>query len=85
MKILAGDVVGTKTRLALFELEGGLLNPVAVEIFPSREFKSLDLIVRRFLEKHKSLVEHACFGIAGPVKSRRSETSNLVWVVDALQ
>ena len=85
MKILAGDIGGTNTRLALFELEGGLLKPVAVEIFPSREFKSLDLIVRRFIEKHKTIIEYACFGVAGPVKSRLSETSNLAWVVDALQ
>jgi glucokinase len=85
MKILAGDIGGTNTRLALFDFEGGLLKPVVVEIFQSREFKSLDLIVRRFIEKHKTKTEYACFGVAGPVKSGHSETSNLAWVVDALQ
>lgn len=85
MKILAGDIGGTNTRLALFELEEGLLKQVIVEIFHSREFESLDLIVQRFIEKHKLRIEYACFGVAGPIKSKRSETSNLAWLVDALQ
>jgi glucokinase len=85
MKILAGDIGGTNTRLALFELEGGLLKPVVVEIFHSREFRSLDLIAQKFIEKHRLIIDYACFGVAGPVKSNRSETSNLAWVVDAHQ
>lgn len=85
MMILSGDIGGTNTRLALFEIEGELLKPVAVETFPSREFQSLNPIVRSFIYKYKPDVDYACLGVAGPVKSGRSETSNLSWVVDALQ
>src|SRR5919108_3980273 len=83
--ILAGDIGGTHTRLALFDLEGGLLKPVVTDVFSSREYESLDVIVRNFLETHKPPIESACFGVAGPVKHGRSETSNLAWVVYAHQ
>lgn len=91
--ILAGDIGGTNTRLALFETPGGSgVSPekglgrqalVVEERFPSREHATLDEIVRAFVAKHGARVEAACFGIAGPVKGGRSETTNLPWVVDA--
>src|ERR1700752_2228232 len=83
--ILAGDIGGTHTRLALFDLERGQLKSVVMDVFPSQEYKSLDLIVRKFIEVHKLTIEYACFGVAGPVKLGHSETSNLAWVVDAAQ
>ncbi|MER3446494.1 MAG: glucokinase [Candidatus Dadabacteria bacterium] len=83
--ILAGDIGGTHTRVALFESGGGIPKPVVIETFPSRGSMGLDAIVRRFIEGHNPIIEYACFGVAGPVKSGRSETSNLAWVVDALQ
>jgi glucokinase len=83
--ILAGDIGGTNTRLALFHFEGKPLKLVVMEIFPSTKYESLDAIVQSFVELHKPSVEYACFGVAGPVKHGRSETSNLSWVVDAHQ
>jgi glucokinase len=81
--ILAGDVGGTKTRLAFFQLEEKQFKPVVKETFPSQDHKSLDEIVRKFATGHKLSVEQACFGVAGPVRNGRSETPNLAWVVDA--
>lgn len=83
--ILAGDIGGTNTRLALFDFEEKQLKLVVMEIFPSTKYESLDAIVKSFVEVHKPSVEYACFGVAGPVKHGRSETSNLTWVVDAHQ
>lgn len=83
--ILAGDIGGTNTRLALFDFEGKQLKLVIMEIFPSTKYESLDAIVQRFMEYHKPSVEYACFGVAGPVKHGRSETSNLSWVVNTQQ
>jgi glucokinase len=81
--ILAGDVGGTNTRLAVFQVEGETLKSSVLEIFPSRAHKSLNEIVKKFVAKYKDPVEFACFGVAGPVKGGHSETSNLPWVVDA--
>jgi glucokinase len=83
--LLAGDIGGTKTNLACFEVEGEHLKPVVADTFSSREHASLDEIVRQFVSAHSLSVEHACFGIAGPVRRGRCEATNLAWVVDARQ
>jgi glucokinase len=47
--ILAGDIGGTKTRLALFDPEGEGLRLVAERTFPSPRYPDLDPIVAEFL------------------------------------
>jgi glucokinase len=81
--ILAGDIGGTNSRLASFEVVQGRVQPSVEETFPSRESASLDDIVRAFVSKHNLRITHACFGIAGPIRHGRSEAINLAWVVDA--
>jgi glucokinase len=83
--ILAGDIGGTHARLALFESDRGKLKEIVGETFPSRHYKTLEEIVAMFVANHPAKIEHACFGIAGPVRDGRSETPNLAWVVDARQ
>ncbi|HEU4401441.1 MAG TPA: glucokinase [Candidatus Polarisedimenticolia bacterium] len=81
--ILAGDIGGTRTRLALFEAEGRGPAQVDGETFASREHGGLAEIVAKFLAGRPGRVSRACFGIAGPVRDGRCETTNLPWVVDA--
>lgn len=81
--ILAGDIGGTGTRLAYFEVVDGKLKPTVKEKYSSRNHKGLEEIVRDFMKKHSVKVEYAAFGIAGPVRHGRVETTNLPWVVDA--
>lgn len=81
--ILAGDIGGTSTRLALAAVEGRALRLEAVERYVSREHRGLGDIVAIFLADHPAAVERACFGIAGPIRERRVETPNLPWVIEA--
>lgn len=81
--ILAGDIGGTHTRLAFFPKERSRLISVTEETFPSRVHNGLAEIAQRFLSAHKLSPTIACFGIAGPVKNGRVETTNLPWIVDA--
>lgn len=83
--ILAGDIGGTYTRLALFNFEGEQPELVVMDVFPSQKYESLYAIVQKFVDLYTPQIEYACFGVAGPVKHGRSETSNLTWVVDAHQ
>jgi glucokinase len=83
MKVLAGDVGGTKTSLAIFEVEGSKFEILGMEKYPSQDYGSLDEIVRQFTDANRLKCEHASFGIAGPVRDGRSETTNLPWLVDA--
>jgi len=80
--ILAGDIGGTNARLACFQFQNGRLHLVSERVFPSREHRDLGEIVSRFLDESRTRPEVACFGIAGPVRNGRVETSNLPWVIE---
>jgi glucokinase len=81
--ILAGDIGGTNTRLALFEGTPDRLNPLNIEVFPSPQFSGLPEIVRKYLAKHNQKVQAAAFGLPGAVVDGRVETTNLPWIVDS--
>jgi glucokinase len=80
--ILAGDIGGTNARLAYFQPQNGRFQLVSERVFPSREHRGLGEIVTRFLDESGTRPEAACFGIAGPVRNGRVETSNLPWVIE---
>jgi glucokinase len=82
--VLAGDVGGTKTALALFEKDGSDgLRLVRDGTLPSREFASLELAIEQFLAAGPRPAIHAvCLGVAGPVVDGRCVTTNLPWVID---
>jgi len=80
--ILAGDIGGTNARLAYFQPQNGHLNLVSERVYPSREHSEFGEIVTQFLKDSGSRPEVACFGIAGPVRDGRVETSNLPWVIE---
>ena len=78
--ILAGDIGGTKTNLALFEFIDRQLEVHTQHQFASQEFSSLTEVIVEF-EKLTSMpqIDAACFGIAGPVIDGRCRTTNLPW------
>jgi glucokinase len=81
--ILAGDIGGTKTVIALFERTSEGVAPQADRTFPSADYDSLEQIVALFLEDHRSArVDAACFGVAGAVIDHRSRTTNLPWLLE---
>jgi glucokinase len=80
--ILAGDIGGTKTLLALFDDQGGTLRLQREAIFPSRDFASLEAMLTRFLDAPPAPLEAACFGVPGVVIDGRCETTNLPWRLD---
>lgn len=80
--LLAGDVGGTKTDLALFTSEEGPRKPLEQAQFASASYPSLEAMVREFLSTTKVTVEKACFDVAGPVVEGRANVTNLTWGVD---
>jgi len=80
--ILAGDIGGTNARLAYFQPQNGHLRLVSERVYPSREHRELGEIVSRFVDDSGTHPDVACFGIAGPVRNGRVETSNLPWVIE---
>jgi glucokinase len=78
--LLAGDIGGTNTRLALFE--EGRSKAIREAALPSASFGSLEAAVKTFLGPKVHRIAAATFGIAGPVVGGRVKTTNLPWVVD---
>ncbi len=81
--ILAGDIGGTNTRLALFDGTPANPRPLAIEVFPSGAHSGLPEIVRKFRAQQSQPIEAACFGVAGPVRDGKARLSNLAWGVDS--
>ncbi|MCA1621046.1 MAG: glucokinase [Acidobacteria bacterium] len=81
--IIAGDIGGTKTNVALFEAEGARVGrPVVQQSFPSGRYDSLEDILREFVAAQRpGAITHACFGVAGPVVRGRAEGTNLAWTM----
>ncbi len=76
--ILAGDIGGTHTRIALFEGK----EKIKEVKYKSKNYQNLIQIVLEFLQKEKK-VDIAVFGIAGPIRNGKCKTTNLPWIVDA--
>lgn len=79
--MLAGDIGGTKTDLAVYDLEQPELMPIAQHEFPSRKYADLQSIVRKFLGGLDVSIDHACFAVAGPVVDRGAQITNLPWML----
>lgn len=83
--LLAGDIGGTKTKLAIFSPETGPQVPLAEAAFLSTHYPSLEAIVREFLAEVDLKPERASFGVAGPVVAGQATITNLPWVMNETQ
>jgi len=88
--ILAGDIGGTKTNLALFEEKEGNYAYSHLATFPSQHYPNLQMIVLEFLQSSKTMYETtdlhtACFAVAGPVVEGICKATNLPWIIDGVQ
>lgn len=85
--LLAGDIGGTKTVLALFDVDETAntitRHPLVERTFPSQQYQSLELIIEEFLREVERGVSAGSFGVAGPVVGHRAQVTNLPWVIDA--
>ena len=81
MTVLAADVGGTNTRLALVGPEAG--RPEAAR-YENRGFSSFYEVLARYCAEHPlPPLGGCCVAIAGPVTSDRARLTNLDWSIDA--
>jgi len=81
MKVLAGDVGGTKSLLALAEVREDGVELLREARYESPAFPGLAEMVAGFLEKEEGPVGRACFGVPGPVTGEEVRTPNLPWTI----
>ena len=82
--LIAGDIGGTKTDLAIYSVEAGPHAPLAQAQFHSADYPSLQAMVLEFLAQVKANVEHGSFDVAGPVIDGHVKTTNLPWLMDEI-
>lgn len=83
MLVLAGDVGGTKTALAMAEVGPRSLRFVRVRRYRSAEWPDFEAMLGDFLESRPGpLPRAAVFGVAGPVRDGRVQPTKLPWSID---
>ncbi len=82
-RILAGDIGGTTTRIAVLDVCGRELETLTKASYPSQQFTSLDEIIADFQDTHQHTLNAACFGVAGPVQQQTASITNLPWQISA--
>lgn len=82
MRILVGDIGGTKTRLAIVRQQPGAVHVEVERTLPSGEFDGLGALLRASGLLASPDWAAACFGVAGPVLGNRCRVTNLPWIVD---
>lgn len=85
--ILAGDIGGTKTTLALFHFENGKLASTSHHQYASQAYGCFYELLSDFLQTHADgvIITSASFGIAGPIIQERCVTTNLPWEISAAE
>lgn len=90
MRVLAGDIGGTKTLLALVETRGNALTMVREQRFDSRAYPDFTSILTLFFAQtdlSSDDLQGACLAVAGPIQEEAdgrvvARVTNLPWVMD---
>jgi glucokinase len=84
MIILAGDVGGTKTELAIFDSAQPHLPKFEMR-FINKEQLSFEAILKHFVQLSNQTIEHVCLAVAGTIINGRCAMPNIDWVLDEQQ
>lgn len=80
--ILAGDIGGTKTNLALYERSDFPGNPLREQRYINDQVTGFSELIATFLAEGREKPEVACFGVAGPIGNGWVQMTNLDWRID---
>lgn len=81
--LLAGDIGGTNTRLALLDPDRGHRDPVAEVTYASRDYGGPFQVITEFLSQSGLDATSAIIGVAGPVIRGGADITNLPWAIEA--
>ncbi len=81
VSILAADIGGTKTNIALYEADGANLQPTREQRYVSADHATLMDIIHDFCGN--TLPDRIAAAVAGPVIGGKSKLTNLPWVLDS--
>jgi glucokinase len=82
MRVLAADVGGTKTAVAIIRVGALSLSLLRSRVYPSAKFASLEAILEEFLVGERQRLAAAGVGVAGPVVGGTAKVTKLPWTID---
>ena len=82
MRVLAGDIGGTKTAIAVVRISSRSISVGRFRRYPSARFGSLEEILADFLAAESRPPRVAAFGVAGPVRQGKARVTKLPWTID---
>src|SRR5262245_9853660 len=82
MRVLAVDVGGTKTAVAIASVEERSLSILREGVYRSGDYPGLPQILEDFLAKDRQRPRFAGVGVAGPVRGGRARITKLPWSAD---
>jgi glucokinase len=82
MLLLAGDIGGTKTDLAIYSDTAGPHEPLTSTTVSSADYPNLETAAIEFVLQAALQVDAAAFGVAGPVVDGKATGTNLPWTLD---
>ena len=77
--LLAGDLGGTKTLLATYQVDGTSLIKTRSERYASGQWPDFNALVAHFLAGCDAQPSAGCLAVAGPVRQGRVKLTNLPW------
>lgn len=80
--ILAGDVGGTKTYVALYQLAGRGFVPLAEKRYSTPDFPDLGTLLRTFVQESGQRPARVVVGVPGSVRQLPVRPVNLPWLID---
>jgi glucokinase len=84
--VLAGDVGGTKTNLALYKIATGNFEVVLEKSYHSSSHATLIDVINLFIaENGLQLPDRICAGVAGPIIHGTAKITNLSWDIDVAE
>jgi glucokinase len=83
--LLAGDIGGTKTHLALYRVAATSIELLRESSYASAAYPGLQVLARDFLGEAPPPIEAASFGIAGPVEDGEVRATNLPWHISGAE
>lgn len=89
MKLLIGDIGGTKTLLQIVDVNDTATQVIYESLFENQNFNDFESVLNTFLEQTSTETRQglqiACFAVAGPVSNRQVRLTNIPWHLDALE
>lgn len=87
MRLLAADIGGTKTLLAIIEVDGDAWHTVREQRYEATAFDDFDTLLTTFISAdggRDATIDRGCIAVAGPLSAdgQRARVTNLDWELD---